>query len=57
MYVTLLPRSTLAYFDGNRSYNLNLNILEKPYIYMSQISSKSVQQFESSQMFLSKIVN
>ena len=32
------------------SYNLDLNKLDKPYsdAYMSQISSKSVQRFESS---------
>ena len=42
---------SLAYFDGNRSYHLDLNKLELPYLdaYISQISSKSVQQFERSQ--------
>ena len=37
--------SSLEYFDGNRSFNLDLNKLEKPYldVFMSQISSKSVQ--------------
>ena len=44
----LLPKSSLAYFDGSRSYNLDLYKLEKPYLdtYMSQISSKSVQPFK-----------
>ena len=41
----------LALFDENRSYNLDLNKLDKPYLdaHMSQISSKSVQRFERSQ--------
>ena len=40
----------------NRSYKLDLNKLEKPYLhaYTSQFSSKSVQQFESSQKCVSR---
>ena len=43
-----LPRSSLVQFDENRSYKLDLNKLEKPYLNanMIQILSKSVQQFE-----------
>ena len=52
------PEDHQAYFDRNRSYNHDLNKLEISYldVYMSQISSKSVHQFEKSKMCSTKIV-